>query len=382
MQKNTAVVSTKRDRYYLPAKKMGDHFVITLDATVFGDLPIPSAVMDSYLSKHYRCSEALVDFDGALYKSEVCSPIAGEGYSYVPTTDNSVPIGVKHMMGMPVDSVAESEGAVGISPSDRDLAATLHEHTSALRPLHPWLDELLKRALQRTKSITAHISFMYPGTGYLLCMHAIGKHAEVYSKIGGPSRQGVTTLAAKERRAQVISDVRGTKEWQAAMQEAVDCEDIAYQLLLKSFRSEIALPLFGSNKNVIAVLNLHHPKKKGLNRRSVGILKRLCEGASEAIENAIPFETLMESAGWQKEMREAIRRIREQSEAHDTKSRSLYELIVQEGARLARAEVVGMWMHHEPTNELHLASVTAYPTVTYSSFRCLPSHGITRIVFP
>jgi len=212
-------------------------------------------------------------------------------------------------------------------------------------------------------------------------MQAVGQHAAVYFKLGGPSKQGVTRLAAERRKPQIISDVRETKEWQAAMKEAVDCTDAEYQLLLNSFHSEIAFPLFGFNKNLIAVINLHHSAKNGLSQRSLRVLRRLFKGASRAIENSLPYEVAMESAGWLKEMHDAIHRIREQSEGASAERRSLYDLIVEEGARFARAGVVGMWMSHEPTSELHIAAITAVTASGYSAFRCPVSQGIRGIVF-
>jgi GAF domain-containing protein len=256
---------------------------------------------------------------------------------------------------------------------------------SALVHLHPWLSDVMHRALKQTGCITAHLS-VFDDAGNRVSTAAVGEHAEVYSRIGGPSRQGVTNLALNSRHSHIIPDVQKTDEWKLAMREAEDCRDDEYRKLLNSFRSEIALPLFGSEPNgrrgrVIAVLNVHHAQKDGLNQRSLNRLRRLCKGAARAIENAIPYDTAVESAGWQKKMQEAIRHIHEQSDDVSAKRPSLYQLIVEEGAMLARAEVVGIWMEHEFTQEFHLAAVTTCCSASYKQCRAPRAQGIRGKVF-
>jgi serine phosphatase RsbU (regulator of sigma subunit) len=254
---------------------------------------------------------------------------------------------------------------------------------TAVGPLLPWLTEVLEKALERTGSITAHISFFDPTTSNMICMHAVGKYAEVYAKLSGPPRLGVAQRAAREKKVILIEDILKAPEHEAAKQEALDAGWREYLELLDSFQSEIAIPLFGSNSTVIAVVNLHHPKKSGLTRHTLGIVTKLLEAASaaSAIENAIPYAALWESSDCQAQKEDAIRRIKdEEAGTRLDRQSSLWKRIVREGAKVARAEAVELSAYEEASGHLHVCAVTP-ASAKYTAFQFSASKGIRGTVF-
>ncbi len=244
---------------------------------------------------------------------------------------------------------------------------------SQLGLLKPWLDERLLEVLARTGGITAHISLVDPVSDRLMLVHAVGQHAEVYETLRGPCGQGVTKRAADKKRSIRIPNAQDSKEWKAAMAEAIDRRDTAYAALLKSFHSEVAVTLHDLNGRIIGVVNVHHPDRDGL-IRSVDTIRNAFKDAAGAITKAIPHVVAVESAEWLVEMDSAIRRIRQGLGT----STSLWELIVREAARLSRADFTALWMHHPCSNELQLAAFARLhgSQNPYASIRVPTTDGI------
>ncbi len=241
---------------------------------------------------------------------------------------------------------SESNGASLEEPGDSPYLSLL-----------PWLEDVLTKLLKETGGNLVHFDFLDPVTSRLTHVRAIGDYAHVYQKLGGPTTLGVTGRAAASGKVVLISDVRKSDTWIQTKKEAHRARNEDYEALLNSFRSEIAVPFVGSDGKVVAVVNLHHPAQCGVTKRTISIVHDLFDGAVKAIENAIPYEAAKRAADWDLRFREAVRKIRAAAaERKPNEPSALWKLIVQEGAGLAQAEVVRLWLYDERIQELHLAA--------------------------
>lgn len=231
--------------------------------------------------------------------------------------------------------------------SNREAPEAIAEH-----PLKGFLHDRLEGLRQSTGSTLVHISIWVPSTKQLSLVHAVGEHSEYYDRLHAPSKQGLTWECAQKRRVLMLEDVSQQRQWLDAVEEARKQADREYQTVLEAFQSEIAVPLFGTAKELVAVVNLHHPRKKGYDiQKTRRLVQRVFKTAIAAIENAAPFEDYRVTFDWYRERRNALSRL--MNKRGDV---SLWEAMVQEARKFSRADVVALWMLDSPRGRFLLAA--------------------------
>ena len=163
-------------------------------------------------------------------------------------------------------------------PSDTNFLATLveinHEITSILD-----LDELLKKIAELTHRIVPYeifaIFLVDEKTEELYHRFSIGYPQDVVKKLRIPIGDGITGMAAFERKPVVVDDVRNYPAYIEAVKEA---------------RSELAVPLIAHNF-VVGVLDIESKEIGYFREEQVRLLNLLASQIAIAIENAKVYES-------------------------------------------------------------------------------------------
>jgi phosphoserine phosphatase RsbU/P len=163
-------------------------------------------------------------------------------------------------------------------PSDTNFLSTLveinHEITSILD-----LDELLKKIAELTHRIVPYeifaIFLVDEKTEELYHRFSIGYPQDVVKKLRIPIGDGITGMAAFERKPVVVDDVRNYPGYIEAVKEA---------------RSELAVPLIAHNF-VVGVLDIESKEIGYFREEQVRLLNLLASQIAIAIENAKVYES-------------------------------------------------------------------------------------------